>query len=41
MLYGLAILGVFACFAAIERKWAPVLLAGSVGNQVRKGGKNG
>jgi hypothetical protein len=36
MLYGLAILGVFACFAAIERKWDTAPSVGSVGHQVRK-----
>jgi hypothetical protein len=30
MLYGLAVLGVFACFAAIERKWGTAPLAGPV-----------
>lgn len=33
MLYGLAILGVFACFAAIERKWATAPSAGSDGHK--------
>lgn len=38
MLYGLAILGVFACFAAIERKWDKAPSVGSDGYQAHKGG---
>ena len=38
MLYGLAVLGVFACFAAIERKWDPASKAGSGGQKGRKDG---
>jgi len=38
MLYGLAVLGVFACFTAIERKRDTPALAGPAGHQGRKDG---
>lgn len=38
MLYGLAVLGVFACFAAIERKWNATAKAGYAGGERRDHG---
>lgn len=38
MVYGLAVLGVFACFAAIEQKRDPAAMAGSAGPHGRKDG---
>ena len=38
MLYGLAVLGVFACFTAIERKWATAPMEGPAGRQGQKDG---
>ena len=38
MLYGLAVLGVFACFTAIERKWDTAPMEGPAGRQGRKDG---
>jgi len=38
MLYGLAVLGVFACFTAIERKWDTAPPEGSAGRQGQKDG---
>jgi hypothetical protein len=38
MLYGLAVLGVFACFTAIERKWDKAPIAGPASRQGQKNG---
>ncbi len=38
MLYGLAVLGVFACFAAIERKWDATTAPGHAGGEGRSHG---
>jgi hypothetical protein len=38
MLYGLAVLGVFACFAAIERRREIAALAGARGHEGRDDG---